>query len=437
MASLIGQRVLRAIAVMIIAAAHVGCSGEAMGPLHIAAMRGDAEVVKSWIAQKHNLDATYDEPSKGLEGNYARAQGVTALMVAARAGRFVIVKLLVEGGANLYPESHWPGGESPHTAFDYAVEAGRFETVTYLWAKSDRVRFASRLDQHIAGNCSRTCDEKSGGDPRTSLALFLISIAPDPALGKGIGQAACYSQRPLELLAYLDKHAVRFPKNTLHCTVSKTQSNQTLEQRIAVASFFLDHGADPDDPGFGFTPLMGAALAQETEMVKLLLARGANPNVQNQSGLTAIGVAANSCVYGGSEAQVEARQKAQLAVTEHLANRAWDDLAALAGPDVLTADRRRLGYPAGKGAGAVVGALQALVQQVPDVVAVVEEVESSGAAAVARIRQRGTSADGAVAEWVWLFVLSLATDGRFAHLEWFDPEDESQARARVAELSRG
>ena len=42
MASLIGQRVLRAIAVMIIAAAHVGCRGEAMGPLHIAAMRGDA-----------------------------------------------------------------------------------------------------------------------------------------------------------------------------------------------------------------------------------------------------------------------------------------------------------------------------------------------------------------------------------------------------------
>ena len=104
---------------------------------------------------------------------------------------------------------------------------------------------------------------------------------------------------------------------------------------------------------------------------------------------------------------------------------------------MLTADHRRLGYPDGKGAGAVVGALQGLVQQVPDVVAVVEEVESAGSAAVARIRQRGTSAAGTVAEWVFLFVFSLDADGRFARLEWFDPEAESQARARVAELSRG
>ena len=117
-------------------------------------------------------------------------------------------------------------------------------------------------------------------------------------------------------------------------------------------------------------------------------------------------------------------------------HRAWDDLETLAGPDVLTADHRRLGYPDGKGAGAVVGALQGLVQQVPDVVAVVEEVESAGAAAVARIRQRGTSAAGTVAEWVWHFVLALDADGRLAHLEWFDADDESQARARVAELSR-
>ena len=130
---------------------------------------------------------------------------------------------------------------------------------------------------------------------------------------------------------------------------------------------------------------------------------------------------------------VEDRALAALSAFNH---RAWDDLETLAGPDVLTADHRRLGYPDGKGAGAVVGALQGLVQQVPDVVAVVEEVESAGAAAVARIRQRGTSAAGTVAEWVWHFVLALDADGRFANLEWFDADDESQARARVAELSR-
>lgn len=323
MASSIGQRVLRTVAVMIVAAAPVGC-GQAMGPLHVAAMRGDTEVVRSWIAQKRNLDATYDEPTRGLEGNYARALGVSALMVAARAGNIEIVKLLVEGGANLYAESRWPGGESPHTAFDYAVEAGRIETVEYLWTKSDRVRFASRLDGHIAASCGRACNEKSGGDSRASLPLFLIGIAPDPAQGWGIGRAACYSPKPLELLAFLEKHVVRFPKNTLHCVVSKTQSIQPLEQRLATATFFLDHGADPNDPGVGFTPLMGAASSNEAEMAQLLLARGANPNAQNTSGLTAIGVAGDTCISGGTDAQVEPRQRPQLAVIEQLAKSGAD-----------------------------------------------------------------------------------------------------------------
>ncbi len=137
---------------------------------------------------------------------------------------------------------------------------------------------------------------------------------------------------------------------------------------------------------------------------------------------------------GSSLPTVEDRALAALSAFNH---RAWNQLDALAGADVLTADDRRLGYPDGKGPWAVVGALQGLVEQVPDVVAVVEQVESTGSAAVARIRQRGASAVGAVAEWVWLFVLALDADGRFAHLEWFDPEDESQARARFAELSRG
>ncbi len=136
---------------------------------------------------------------------------------------------------------------------------------------------------------------------------------------------------------------------------------------------------------------------------------------------------------GSTLALVEDRALAGLGAFNH---RAWDDLEALAGADVLTADHRRLGYPDGKGPRAVVGALQGLVKQVSDVVAVVEQVESTGSAAVARIRQRGTSSDGAVAEWVWLFVVALDADGRFAHLEWFDPEDDPQARARVAELGR-
>ncbi len=321
---------LFAFAMVAIVAATAGC-GAAMGPLHRAALTGDAEFVRSWIAQKRSLDVTFDEPSTGLEGNYARAQGVTALMMAARAGQLEIVKLLVEGGANLYAESYWRDGSHARNAFDYAVEhavdrSGRLDAVAYLWARSDGARFAARLDEQIAAACRRTCNEQYGGDARSNLGLFLISVASDRQRGKGMSDAACSSQRPLELLTFLDKHVAPFPKNTLHCAayVSTVRSVRSVEERIAIVSFFLDHGADLEHFDVGHTPLTGAAAAHDIEMVKFLLARGANPNARNASGMTAIGSAANICSYGGTATQLEPGQKAQLAVIEYLARAGAD-----------------------------------------------------------------------------------------------------------------
>jgi hypothetical protein len=156
--------------------------------------------------------------------------------------------------------------------------------------------------------------------------LFLIGIAPDGPRGKGISEAACHSQRPLELLTFLDRHAVRFPKNTLHCAAYSpaVRSQRSAGERIAVVSFLLDHGADLEDPGVGSTPLMGAAAAHDIEMVKFLLARGANPNARNSAGVTAIDLAANHCIYGGSATELEPRQKPQLAVVEDLARSGAD-----------------------------------------------------------------------------------------------------------------
>lgn len=294
-------------------------AARAQTPLHEAALAGNAEAVKSWIAEKRDLDVTYDAPARGLEGNYARLQGVTALMLAARRGHFEVVKLLVEAGANLYAESRWRDGSNPRNAFDYAVESRRTPIVEYLWTRSDGVRFASRLGEHIAATCRAGCDDKAVGDARSTLALYLISITRDDAvLGKGIGDAACLAPQPLGVLAFLDKHAVRFPKNTLHCIAYQPTARHlhSTEQRIAAASFLLDRGADPND--LPHTPLRGAASAHDLEMVKLLLARGANPNLPNGDGMTAIAAAANSCVQGADAAQVEPRQKPQLAVIEHL-----------------------------------------------------------------------------------------------------------------------
>lgn len=308
-------------AAVVLAAIALPC--RAMTALHDAAATGDTEVVKTWIAKKRNLDRTYDEPSHGIEGNYARTNGITALMVAAQTGHIEVVRLLVEGGANLYAESHWRDGSNRRSAFDYAVATGKIAVVEYLWTRSDGVRFAAHPGQHISEACQQYCDDRFGGDAHSNLALLLIGVTRDDAiLGKGIGEAACFSQTPLKLLAFLEKNAVRFPSNTLHCAAyqSMVRNMKSVQERIAIVSFFLDHGADPDDLAFEyFTPLMGAAAAApDLEMVKFLIRRGANPNVQNPEGLTAIGAAANTCAHGGNAAQLEPMQQPQLAMIEYL-----------------------------------------------------------------------------------------------------------------------
>jgi ankyrin repeat protein len=315
------NRPLRILAAAVVLAA-VALPCRAMNALHEAAATGDTEVVKTWIAKRRNLDRTYDEPSHGIEGNYARTNGITALMVAAQMGHIEVVKLLVEGGANLYAQSHWRDGSNPRSAFDYAVATGKITVVEYLWTKSDGVRFAAHLGTQISESCRQYCDDKFGSDTHSNLALFLIGVTRDDAvLGKGISEAACFSQTPLKLLAFLEKNAVRFPRNTLHCAAYQytVRNIKSVQDRIAIASFFLDHGADPDDLAFKhFTPLMGAAAAPDLEMVKFLIARGANPNVQNPEGLTAIGAAANTCNHGASPAQLEPMQQPRLAMIEYL-----------------------------------------------------------------------------------------------------------------------
>lgn len=308
-----GRQVLRLLAVVAMACA--AGTGHAMGPLHKAAATGNIEAVKSWIAKKHDLDVTFDEASGGTEGSATRSLGVTALMLASQRGELEVVKLLVEAGADLYAESRGHDGTNPRNAFDYAVGAGRIATAQYLWAKSDGTGFAGRLDKHIAESCQLGCDERSGSDARNNLALFLMSITRDEAmLGKGIGEAVCFARQPLKLLAFLEIHGVRFPRNTLHCiTYNPTiRSLRSAQERIAIASVLLEHGADLND--LPYTPLRGAAAAHDLEMVRFLLLRGANPNLRNADGMTPLTAAANSCTHGGSADELEPRLKQQLNV---------------------------------------------------------------------------------------------------------------------------
>jgi ankyrin repeat protein len=306
-----------AVAVALLA---IACS-DAMPPLHEAALTGNTDVIKAAIAAGRTLDATWNEPTRGVEGNYSRLIGLTPLMMAARSGQLEAARLLVDGGANLYAEVNTQLPGEPRTAFDLAVEADHTAVAEYLWSRSDGVRFGGHLAAQIGGSCSRLCNDQAGVDPHTNMGLFLIGIVRDQTvLGEGIGLAACYSPRPIALLEFVARRLARIPGRALHCTAFQTAGRgKPLDERVAVISWLLDHGADPNDRSYAWTPLTGAAAASDLAMVKLLIARGADPNLPNAGGLTPIGAAANSCVHVASGGMIDSALEQQRAMVEFLA----------------------------------------------------------------------------------------------------------------------
>jgi hypothetical protein len=310
-----------------------GCRTD-MTPLHTAALSGNTTVVKQWITEKRDLDPLWDQPSRGLEGNYSNLVDVTPLMLAARSGQLETVKLLVEGGANLYAQANTQVRGDPITAFDFAVEGGSIPVADYLWKKSDGKRLAGRLERHISSACIYHCKAGAATDAGTNMALYLIGIAPDEVAGSGVGSATCSSLNPIELLQFVEKHAARPPRNTLHCMAYQVYSrHRPFEQRKAILTWMLDHGALVDGRLHGTTPLRGAAAWHDLDTVKLLIERGANPNLLGDDGLPAVTAAANTCMRGMKPGDVHPGVATELEMVQYLAP--LSDKSLYASPEVL------------------------------------------------------------------------------------------------------
>ena len=310
-----------------------GCRTD-MTALHIAAQKGDTAVVRQWIADRKNLDPRWDQPSRGLEGNYANLVDVTPLMLAAGNGQLETAKLLAEGGADLYAEANTQLKGEPITAFDFAVNGGHVAVADYLWKKSDGKRLGRRLERQISNACFANCRPGAGTDATTNIALYLIGIAPEEAAGSGVGSAVCLSRDPFGTLEFVERHVARPPRNTLHCMAYQTDSrHRPWEQRRSILNWMLEHGSPVDGRLRGTTPLRGAAAVHDLDTVKLLLERGANPNLVDDAGIPPITAAANTCVHAPSAEYIDERMKAQLAMVQFLAP--ISDRKLYASPEVL------------------------------------------------------------------------------------------------------
>jgi uncharacterized protein len=293
-------------------------------PLYEAALEGNTEIIRKLLKAK-------------ADPNSANAGGMTALMIVARTSNAAAAEALIKAGAEVNAKEPTRG----QTALIFAAAQSQPEVVRVLMkAGADpeirtpsnlgqrQVSSEPRAQQRPVGNmnalmyaarqgcalCARYLIEgganPSAADPENTTALqyALLSMNFDAAKEIILGGAEAnrwdwWGRSHLYALADV---------STLPKGGRADQLSLDKTQPIEIAKLLLERGADPDiqlkllppyralgnDRGldgmltFGTTALIRAAKAGDTPLVKMLLEYGANPDLATNRGYTPIHAAA-------------------------------------------------------------------------------------------------------------------------------------------------
>ncbi|MEO8663599.1 MAG: ankyrin repeat domain-containing protein [Bryobacteraceae bacterium] len=191
-------------------------------PLTLACATGNAAVMEKLL-------------TAGADATAARWNGETALMIASRAGSVAGVKLLLAHGAKIDAAESRKG----QNALMWAAAEGHGDVVDLLLRSGADVKMISK------GGYTPLAFAVPKGDVNSVRSLLDAGLSANYKVSNGTSllQAAVTGGKP------------------------------------AVVQALLEHNADVNTAGKGgLTPLHVAAQAGSLEIVKLLLAKGANPN---------------------------------------------------------------------------------------------------------------------------------------------------------------
>lgn len=222
-------------------------------PIMTCASSGNVDAVRLLLAR--GVDVNAKEPSQNQD----------ALMWAAAERHSNVIRLLIEAGAN--PRAHTKKG---FTALHFAAREGDIESVRELLASGVNVNVRSLPE--TAADPGRSKEESSGG--RSASGTAAAAAAP-----RGPGYQATISAGSTPLLVATVRG---------HVPLALFLLEQDADANVLDAGFTPLHWASGvweggvSNPVYGFSdPMSGIPnRAQKVALVKALLAHGANPNTR-------------------------------------------------------------------------------------------------------------------------------------------------------------
>ena len=272
--------------------------------LMTAARAGSLEVVRVLVDYGANVDAREE------------TRGQTALMWAAAEGHADVIRVLVQGGADLRAVSHGPSSDPHITDGEWSPNASGGKRVAPRVDAFTPLQFAVQAGQLDAVRALIASGANVADETPQGMNTLLLAIAN------------CH----FELAAFLlengaDLNAVKTGFTALHQLVRVRTLNIGLFPHpiptgrlssLDLAKALLAHGATVDARtakrftdgyryafGLNATPFLLATKGGDLDMMRLLVANGADPYAKNANGTTAVLAAAG--VRWGTLTRIAAR----------------------------------------------------------------------------------------------------------------------------------
>jgi ankyrin repeat protein len=229
----------------------------------------------------------------GANANIATSTGETPLMTCARAGNAEAVKALLAHGAKVNAKENL----RDQTALMWAVSQRHAEVVSVLLANGADVKARSRVTgqlvvRNIVGSRFVCPSGASGEDPTKT--GYKIENGTQPAVKATCAKADMAPKGGSTPLMFAARVGALDSAKLLVAAGANVNDagpdgNSVLviaahSGQGKVAELLLDKDANPNASGAGYTALHAAVLTGDTELVKALLAHGANPNLRLTKG---------------------------------------------------------------------------------------------------------------------------------------------------------